>query len=274
MWLDEDQSIAKRDLVLSHPIVNASGTLGFTPDLRGKPGLDNLGAFITNPISQRPRKPAANRAYLPFPGGFLLHTGLPNPGINRAIQRYRRRWATASLPIMVHILVEAPSALAEMVSKLEGLENVLAFELGLPPLCDPALLIAIMNAGVGELPVIPCLSPEQVPVLLDTLKDLQPTAVHLIEPRGALPDQGGDIVPGRLYGPGIFPVMLSAAQTLVSAGLRVIANGGVNARWQVDLLLDIGVMAVGLGSVLWEMDCADVFHSATTPLLGFENQNL
>lgn len=273
MWLDEDQSIAKQDLVLSHPFVNASGTLGFTPDLRGLPALDNLGAFITNPISQRPRKPAANRAYLPFHGGYLLHTGLPNPGINRAIQRYRRRWATASLPIMVHVLVETPSVLAEMVGKLEGLENIIALELGLPPACDSTMLIAIMKAGVGELPVIPCLSPEQVPVLINTFEDLQPTAVHLVEPRGALPDQEGEIVPGRLYGPAIFPIMLAAAQKLVASGLKVIANGGVSSRWQVDLLLDIGVTAVGLGSVLWEIDHEDIFRNATSPTSKFDNQS-
>lgn len=259
MWLDEDQPILKRDLVLAQPFVNASGTLGFAPDPRNHPSLENLGAFITNPISRRPRQPAANRAYLPFPGGFLLHTGLPNPGITAVIRRYHRRWAGATLPIIPHLLVETPATLAEMVRKLEGLENLLAIELGLPPGCNPNLLRSLFEAAMGELPMIPCLSPEQVPELIETVIELAPTAVHLVEPRGSLPDQDGEIIIGRLYGPAIFPVMLKATQTLAQAGLRLIANGGVGARWQVHALMGVGAFAVGLGSALWGVGQGDLF---------------
>lgn len=259
MWLDEDKPILKRDLVLTHPLVNASGTLGFVPDLRSQPAISRLGAFITNPISRRPRQPAGNRAYLPFSGGFLLHTGHPNPGITRAIGRFGRRWAGAPLPVIVHLLVESPGTLAEMVHKLEGLENILAVALGLPPGCDPAFLSAVMAAGAGELPLIPCLSPEQVPTLLEALTDLQPSALQLVEPRGALPSPDGEIITGRLYGPAIFPVMLAAARVLTNAGLGVIANGGVQAPWQVDALMRVGVTAVGLGSALWQVDPSSLF---------------
>jgi hypothetical protein len=261
MWLDEEKPILKRDLVLAQPLVNASGSLGFSPDTR-IPALAHLGAFITNPISTRPRKPAVKRAYLPFQGGFLLHSGLPNPGIHQVIRCYQRRWAAADLPIIVHVLVESPSTLVGMVRKLEGLDNILAIELGLPPACDSAALAAIMAAGVGELPLIPCLGPGQVPLLLDTLIDLQPPAVHLVEPRGVLPGVWGEMVSGRLYGPAIFPLMLKAAQELVAAGLCVIANGGIVARWQVDALMDIGVMAVGLGSFLWQVDSTRILPNS------------
>jgi dihydroorotate dehydrogenase (NAD+) catalytic subunit len=259
MWLDEEKPILKRDLVLNQPFVNASGTLGFAPDLRVQPAISRLGAFITNPISRGPRQPATNRAYLPSPGGFLLHTGHPNPGITRAVTRFGRRWAGAPLPVIIHLLVESPRTLTEMVHKLEGLDNILAVELGLPPGCDPGFLSAVIAAGAGELPLIPCLSPEQVPTLLEVLTDLQPTALHLVEPRGALPGPGGKIVTGRLFGPAIFPVMLAAAQVLIGAGLRVIANGGVHDPSQVDALMKAGATAVGLGSVLWQVDPPTLF---------------
>lgn len=89
MWLSESSSLQKRDLVLSQPFVNAPGTLGFAPDPHRMPFLTHLGAFFTNPISRRPRQPAGNRTYLPFPGGALLHTGLLNPGISRVITKYQ-----------------------------------------------------------------------------------------------------------------------------------------------------------------------------------------
>lgn len=253
MWLDEEKAIQKRDLVLKQPLVNASGTLGFAPVRRAPSAIDHLGAFITNPISRQPRVSAANRAWIPYPGGFLLHTGHPNPGITRAIARYKQRWAAADLPIIINLLVESPASLVDMIRKLEGLENVLAVELGLPPDCDPALLAALMVAGLGELPLIPCVSPEQVPSLLGKLTELQPEAVHLVEPRGAMPASAGNMVTGRLYGPAIFPVMLRNAHALTRAGLPVIANGGVTASWQIDALMDAGVIAVGLGSILWQV---------------------
>ena len=253
MWLDESGPIRKQDLVLTKPFVNAAGTLGFAPDPHSMPFLDHLGAFITHPISRLPRVPANNRACLPFPGGFLLHTGLPNPGISRTISRFKQSWGGAPLPVIVHLLVETPKTLAEMVRKLEGLENLLAIELGLPPDCTPEDLQDFMDAAAGELPALVSLSPKQIPALLEPLNTLNPIAVHLTSPRGALPGQDGELVTGRLYGPATFPIMLQAARTLADAGLRVIADGGLQSHPQMKALSGIGVTAVGLSSALWQI---------------------
>ena len=192
MWLNEDAPIHKQNLVLSKPFVNSAGILGFTPDPHAMPYLAHMGAFITHPISRRPRRPAGNRCCLPYPGGFLLHTGLQNPGISRAVKRFSRAWAGAPLPIILHVLAETPGTLAEIVRKVEGLENVRAVELGLPPDLHPKDLPDFLEAASGELPVVVCLTPDQIPVLLDTLVSLQPSALHLIQPRGSLPGTGGD----------------------------------------------------------------------------------
>ena len=254
MWLAEESPIRKQDLVLGKPFVNAPGMLGFAPDLRSMPFLDRLGAFITNPISRTPRQPAGNRCCLPFTGGFLLQTGLPNPGISRAIRQNQRRWASASIPVIVHLLVDQLESLAEMVRKLEGLENILAVELGLPPDCTQEQLTEFAAAASGELPAVICLDPDQVSILLPTLKELQPVGVHLTSLRGSLPGPDGELVSGRLYGPAVLPVMLRAAKVLVDAGLRVIVDGGVREQGQAKTLLDCGVTAVGLGSVLWGVE--------------------
>ena len=259
MWLDEEKPISKQDVVLEMPFVNTAGSLGFYPNPNLMPFLPHLGAFITNPISFRSRQPAKNRRYLPYSGGFLLHTGLQNPGIHRAIARFKKRWENAPLPVIVPLLAEEPNSLAGMVRELESLENILAVELGLPPDCSPTTLGDFLIAASGELPAIVCLSPEQIPVLLATLADLHPAAVHLVSPRGALPSDEGEIITGRLYGPAIFPRMLQSAKTLVDAGLRVVADGGINAHWQAEALLDAGVMAVGLGSVLWQINPGGIF---------------
>src|SRR5512135_541599 len=120
----------KRDLIFSKPYMNAAGALGFAPDLHAGLGWDAFGAFVTNPISLRPRKAAGSPALLEFPGGFLLHTGLPNPGFHALAKRYARRWQEAPLPVIVNLMADRPEETKQMVQALEGKENILAVELG------------------------------------------------------------------------------------------------------------------------------------------------
>jgi len=258
MWLSESSPLQKRDLVLSQPFVNVPGTLGFAPDPHRMPFLAHLGAFFTNPVSRRPRQPARNRIYLPFPGGVLLHTGLPNPGISRVIARFRKAWAEAPLPIIPHLLAEHPQTLSEMVRKLEGLENVQAVSLGIPPDCNPAQLEDFTAAALGELPVILNLSSEQL-ALLDTVTALQPSAVLLASPRGTLRNERGEWITGRLYGPSTTPTLLKALITLKEANLDVIASGGIYTREQAQAFLDAGATAVSLGLALWGVNLEGLF---------------
>jgi dihydroorotate dehydrogenase (NAD+) catalytic subunit len=267
MWLNDDALIIKRDLVFDRPFVNNSGILGFHPDPSVMPFLSHLGAFITNPISRFPRKPAKNRACIPFNGGLLLHTGLQNPGISQAIRKFKQAWASSALPIIVHLLVEIPGTLEEMVRKLEGCENIMGIELGLPPDCTPQDLPDFLHAAQGELPVIVCMEPGQVSTYLEALVQTQPAALHLAEPRGTLPGTLGENITGRLYGPALFPQTLYTVMQVVEAGIPLIAGGGVTSQADIKALLDAGVAAVGLGSVLWQIDGESIFRVKTTNIV-------
>jgi dihydroorotate dehydrogenase len=264
MWLNDDTLIYKRDLVFDRPLVNNSGILGFYPDPSSMPFLNHLGAFITNPISRFSRKPAKNRTCIPFNGGLLLHTGLQNPGISQAIRKFKQAWAGSALPIIVHLLAETPRTLEEMVRKLEGCENIMGIELGLPPDCNPQDLPDFLHAGQGELPVIVCIDPGQVSTHLEALAQLQSAALHLAEPRGTLPGTLGENITGRLYGPALFPQTLYAVMQLVEAGIPLIAGGGVSSQAHAKALLDAGVVAVGLGSVLWQIEGESIFPGERT----------
>jgi len=114
--------------------MNAAGCLSFAPNPRGPVDLSRLGAFVTNPVSLAPRRPADSRGMLLFPGGFLLHTGMPNPGLRAVLRQEAERWSRSALPVIVHILAEAPEDVARMVERLEGVEGVTGVEIGTPPL--------------------------------------------------------------------------------------------------------------------------------------------
>jgi dihydroorotate dehydrogenase (NAD+) catalytic subunit len=246
----------KVDLSLASPLMNAAGILGFAPDAGQAGALGRLGAFVTNPISLHRRTPAQGVRCLEFPGGFLLHTGYPNPGLNAAIRRYGRRWASASLPVLVHLLPLHPRQLAEMLASLEGLEGVGGIEIGLPPDTDAPAALAFAQSAVGELPIILRLPFEHAPELAEALAASalaeELAALSLAPLRGSLPDpQDGTLVSGRLYGPAIFPQALSAVRAMVATGLPVIASGGIYREAHIQAMRQAGAFAVQLDAVLW-----------------------
>jgi dihydroorotate dehydrogenase (NAD+) catalytic subunit len=245
--------VFKRDLTFRTPVMNASGTLGFVPDRHAPVLWDGLGAFVTNPLSLRPRQPAAEPELIEYPGGILLHTGLPNPGMTAAIQRYARRWASADLSIIVHLMADRPEETARMVQRLESLENVMAVELGFAPQLAPDIILLASEISLGELPLIVSLSAEQVLMLGPRVMDAGAAAVSLAAPRGALPS-GETIVTGRLYGPGLFPQALDTVVNAAKLGLPIIGSGGVHSEENASAMLQAGALAVQLDTVLWKGD--------------------
>jgi dihydroorotate dehydrogenase len=247
----------KSDLYFTTPLLNAAGTLGFSPDPKSPVDITHLGAFITNPVSWAPRTPARGDRYLPFPGGFLLHTGYPNPGLKTIIRRHTKRWASSPVPVIVHLLGQEPAELRRMVERLEEIEGVMGVEIGLPPDIDPGLARELCLSAVGELASIIRVPFESViggnsrSNFLAKIIDTEFSAVSLAPPRGGLPNKDGSLVTGRLYGPGLFPQTLAAVNRLLDMGTSTIGAGGIYSRNDADLLLDLGVMAVQLDAVLW-----------------------
>jgi len=241
----------KFDLLLPLPVMNAAGSLGFAPNPEGGVNLDQFGAFVTNPISLRPRLPAQNRRFMPFPGGFLLHTGLPNPGFREALRRYKRRWERSPLPVIVHLLAESQQALRTMARRLEGIAGVVGVEISLPPGVDAQTAGELIQAAAGELPVVARLPLENALELGWALAASGAAAFSLAPPRGRLPDAQGIARGGRLYGPAVFPQALYLVEQLARGLLPVIGAGGIYTAQDRDAMLAAGATAVQLEAALW-----------------------
>jgi dihydroorotate dehydrogenase (NAD+) catalytic subunit len=243
----------KRDLYFSKPIMNAAGLLGFSPDFRNLEELGSLnsfGAFVTNPISLRPRVPTAHPAVIEFPGGFLLHSGLPNPGLAAVVKKHAARWNRADTPIIVHLMADRPEETQHMVRMLEGIENVMAVELGFAPLLSDDILLLNLDMCAGELPLIFSLPPEQILRLGPRLMDGGAAAISMAHPRGALM-RDGKLVTGRLFGRSQFPRSLEIVRSAAMIGLPVIGSGGVWTEQDAADMLSAGAMAVQMDASLW-----------------------
>jgi dihydroorotate dehydrogenase len=249
----------KRDLYFSKPLMNAAGSLGFAPDSRTGISLDSFGAFVTNPFSLRSRLPTAQPAVIEYPGGFLLHTGLPNPGLKAGLKKYSAKWTRSDLPVIVHLMADRPEETQNMVRMLEEVENVMAVELGFAPLLANDIFMLTLEMCLGEIPLIFSLPVEQVLSLGPRLVQDGAQAISIASPRGALtpllPEGEGlgmrEIVTGRLYGPSLFPQILDIVRSASKLGIPIIGSGGVWSKENADAMLSVGALAVQVDAALW-----------------------
>jgi dihydroorotate dehydrogenase (NAD+) catalytic subunit len=253
----------KRDLYFSKPITNAAGSLGFAPDSRLGISLESFGAFITNPLSLRPRTPAAKPAVIEHAGGFLLHTGWPNPGFTAALKKYAAKWSRSDLSVIVHLMADRPEETQRMVRALETQENVMAAELGFAPLLANDIILLTLEMCLGELPLIFSLPVEQVLSLGPRLIQDGAQAISIAAPRGALPVSARfdyanaplsakeKMITGRLYGPSLFPQTLETVYSAVRIGLPIIGAGGIWTKENAEATLSVGALAVQIDTALW-----------------------
>ncbi len=243
--------MSKHDLVFDLPSMNAAGTLGFAPDLHNSLDWSKLGSFVTNPISLTGRTPAHGRRFVPYPGGFLLHTGFPNPGLSSVLRHNARHWQHSPLPVIVHLLARSVEELMGMARRLENVDGVSGLEVRLSSDASAEMVAAFTQAAGGELPVIMQLPMERSVELAARASQAGAVAVSLAPPRGILPTQGGETIQGRLYGPAILPMALRVVRELKELGIPTIGAGGIYTQEQLDAMLAAGAIAVQLDAVLW-----------------------
>jgi len=241
----------KRDLYFSKPLMNAVGSLGFAPDTRAGISLDLFGAFVTNPLSLRPRQPTKEPTVIEYQGGFLLHTGLPNPGIHAALKKYSAKWTRSELPIIVHLMADRPEETQHMVRMLETQENVMAVELGFAPLLANDILMLTLEMCMGEIPLIFSLPVEQLLTLGPRLIQDGAQAISVAAPRGALVNENKQVITGRLLGPALYAQTLDTVQSAAKLGIPIIGAGGVWSKENADTMLSVGALAVQMDAALW-----------------------
>lgn len=245
-------STGKRQLIIDPPVMNAAGVLGFSNEANSFVNVGQLGAFLTHPISLAPRAPALGLRVIPFDGGFLLHTGWPNPGMTTVLRQHRRRWAALPRPVILHALAATTTEVDRMIGRIEVIEEISGIELGLGE-ADATLASDLVAAAVrSQLPVLAQIPVTAGPEIALAGQQAGAVAVSLGPPRGALADPTGRVVHGRLYGPAVFPLALQATERLArELEIPVLASGGVYDAAQVRTLLDAGAAGVQLDSVLW-----------------------
>ncbi len=241
----------KREAIVDPPWMNTAGALGFSDEAASSLDMRRLGAFITHPISNAPRRATSETRVHDFPGGFLLHTGLPNPGLTAVIREHGLRWRRMPMPVIVHIIADEPVELRQMLLQLEAVDAVSAVEVGLN-VEDPVQIERQLGpVANSELPVIVRLSLDSGWAAIDAVRKAAPAAISLVPPRGAIVGPEGTSS-GRVFGPSLFPLVLEHIATLAaSLDIPVVVSGGIREPSEISALLSSGANAVQLDFALW-----------------------
>lgn len=239
------------ELGLNSPWMNTSGFGGYLPQHNGDSSVP-VGGFVTNPVSLLPRLPSLTRSVTSYPGGIMLHTGSPNPGMKNVLKTYAKKWTHLALPLWVHLLASTPFEVQTLVRQLEETQCVSAVELGLPLDASLKSQYEMVEAAAGELPFFVCVPLDRAePVIIEKIASLGADGVVISAPRGMMM-QNGKCRQGRLYGPALHPQMLAALHRLRSLNLPLIAGCGIYSVEQGEAALNAGAAALQVDAWMWK----------------------
>lgn len=248
---------AKNSLTIPNHVMIASGMMGFEPSsYRNLIKLEKLGAMVTAPVTWRPRNPAHGTRVVPFHGGFLLHTGLPNMGMRQTIQKYKAAWRKSELTMVVHVVATTIDEVAQSAHALDGMEGVAGIELGLSDSATTQDVRHLINAVKQntELPLLIKLPLYDAVNLAQSAQDSGADGLVITSPpRGTERDPiSGQLIGGRVYGPWLKSQSLRAlGQIAQFAQIPLIGCGGIHTPQDARDFIEAGAKAVQIDTLLW-----------------------
>ena len=270
----------REPLILSNPVLIASGTFGYDGYGRGLPEdapLASLGAVLPKTFTRHAREgnpeprwfPSSFREGLAAGETTLLNSiGLTNPGIEAAMSGLAPQWAQMDANIVMSMAAESPEQWEEMASFTVGVAGFSAIELNLscPNVDDGAMfshhphLTEAAVAGVRrqtDVPVWAKLSPN-VPDIAEIAHAAVSAGADALTISNTVPALHIDVDTGKaalgtgyggLSGPALRPIAMALVHKAAQAvDVPIIGVGGVmTGRHAAEYLL-AGASAVQVGS--------------------------
>ena len=252
----------KIGLSLAHPIMIASGCCGYGEAYQGLLDLSLFSALVTQPITLRPQRVTPYPRLAETKAGFVLNTGLQNPGVRKVIQQHRKSWFRLETPLVAHLPADEPDDLRRTAQALAGLRTpqghpaLAAFELGLPATAGPPDVshwLGAMREGT-ELPLLVKVPLGAAPELAEAAAKAAADALVVGAPPvgAAVVGPSKQILAGRLYGPAIHSLALAELRRVAAqVDLPLIAVGGIHSLADAQQFLEAGAAAVQLDSLLF-----------------------
>lgn len=256
-------------LTLKNPVLLASGTCGYGPEMLDWYSVSSLGGIVTKSLSPHPRPGAPPPRIAELPTGMLNAIGLENIGIDAFLADKLPQLRKEHVTTIVSIFASSAEEFATMVERLNRADGIAAIELNIS--C-PNVKEGGMEFGV---------SPQLTRKLLETVRPLTqlpliakltPNDTNLFDVGLAALEGGADIlslvntflgmsldiknrkpqlarVVGGYSGPGIKPIALRMVYEMVRRSQApVIGIGGIRSYEDVLEFLAVGARAVQIGT--------------------------
>ena len=259
----------EKGLLLTNPVMTASGTFGYGTEYGHLFDIQRLGAIICKGTTLAPREGNTQPRITETPSGVLNSIGLQNIGVEALVEEKAPLWADWQVPVIVNIAGETVEEYAQLAARLTGVAGVSGLEVniscpnvaaggaefGIRPDSAAAVTSAVRKAT--SLPVIVKLTPNTGDIigvaravaeagadavsLINTLKGM---AIDTEKKRPLL----GNIT-GGLSGPAIKPVALHMVYAVAGAvDIPVVGCGGIMSATDALEFIMAGASAVQVGT--------------------------
>lgn len=257
------------NLILSNPVLTASGTFGYGEEFADFIDLNRLGGYIVKGTTLHPREGNDYPRMAETPSGMLNAVGLQNKGVDYFINNIYPRIRNYKSHLMVNVSGASENDYAAVCEKLAPLEDIAAVEVNIscPNVKQGGMAFGTTCSGASSITrAVRKAFPRTVIV------KLSPNVTDITEIASAAEAEGADAVSlintlmgmaidverqrpilstitGGLSGPAVRPVAVRMVwQTAKAVRIPVIGLGGImNGRDAMEFIL-AGATAVEVGT--------------------------
>ncbi len=251
---------------LKNPVMNASGTLGYSNEIESLWKIDTLGAYVTKGLSLNPHHGNPTPRVWDERHGMINSIGLQNIGLDRFFLEHFPFFQKRKIPIIINFFGFTEEEYVAFAAKMKPDKLIVALEINLS--CpnikaggisfgkDPEMVSGIVKKvkSVTPIPVIAKLTPEvkniveialaahEAGVAGLTLINTMPAAIIDVKSK-RVPLKGG------LSGPVLRPIALRAVYECSKAvPIPIIGVGGIMNTDDAISFLMAGASAIQVGS--------------------------
>jgi len=259
----------ERGLLLSSPVIVASGTFGYGMELADNVDIQRLGAIVCKGITPHPRKGNPYPRIVETASGMLNSIGLQNVGIDALIKEKAPIWASWQVPVIVNISGETVEEYVGIANALEGVSGISAIEVNIS--C-PNIKSGGIEFGTHPRMAAEVTSAARKATTLPLLVKLAPNVTDIVEIARVVVEAGADALSlvntfvgmaidinkrrpalgttiGGLSGPAIKPLALALVYQVAQAtSVPIVGIGGITTAYDALEFIMAGAHAVEIGT--------------------------